>query len=211
MSKSGSSWKAGSARSCPAENARPAPVISSARTLPDRPTSSRRAIRRSSIGRSSALTFSGRSSVMIATVPSWRSWTESCMASPMEQNRRDVDVVVAGAGAVGLATACLIAAAGHQALLLAAPETRMPDPRTVALMQPAIRLLAAIGVWPGELAEASEKLVVLRIVDDRSGLVAAPELTIAADEIGADCFGWNIPVEPLRSALLSRAASLGVA
>src|SRR5262245_4395284 len=132
------------------------------------------------------------------------------MASPMEQNRRDVDVVVAGAGAVGLATACLIAAAGHQALLLA-PETRKPDPRTVALMQPAIRLLAAIGVWPGELAEASEKLVVLRIVDDRSGLVAAPELTIAAAEIGADCFGWNIPVEPLRSALLSRAASLGVA
>ena len=129
----------------------------------------------------------------------------------MEQNRRDVDVVVAGAGAVGLATACLIAAAGHQALLLAAPETRKPDPRTVALMQPAIRLLAAIGVWPGELAEASEKLVVLRIVDDRSGLVAAPELTIAAAEIGADCFGWNIPVEPLRSALLSRAASLGVA
>ena len=85
----------------------------------------------------------------------------------MEQNRRDVDVVVAGAGAVGLATACLIAAAGHQALLLAAPERRQPDPRTVALMQPAIQLLAAIGIWPGELSAASEKLVVLSIVEGR--------------------------------------------
>jgi 2-octaprenyl-6-methoxyphenol hydroxylase len=129
----------------------------------------------------------------------------------MEQNRRDVDVVVAGAGAVGLATACLIAAAGHHALLLAPPERRKPDPRTVALMQPALQLLAAIGIWPGELAAASAKLVVLRIVDDRLGLVAAPELTMAASEVGADCFGWNIPVEPLRSALLSRAAMLGVA
>ncbi len=129
----------------------------------------------------------------------------------MEQNHRDVDVVVAGAGAVGLATACLIAAAGHHALLLAAPETSKPDPRTVALMRPAMQLLAAIGVWPGELAGSSEKLVVLRIVDDRLGVVAAPELTIAAAEVGADCFGWNIPVEPLRSALLSRARMLGVA
>ncbi len=128
----------------------------------------------------------------------------------MAQNRRDVDVVVAGAGAVGLASACLIAAADHHALLLAAPVRRQPDPRTVALMQPAIQLLAAIGIWPGELAAACEKLTVLRIVDDRGGLVAAPELTMAASEVGADCFGWNIPVEPLRDALLSRAAMLGV-
>ncbi|MET0482519.1 MAG: FAD-dependent monooxygenase [Aestuariivirgaceae bacterium] len=129
----------------------------------------------------------------------------------MEQNRRDVDVVVAGAGTAGLATACLIAAAGHRPLLLAPADSLKPDPRTVALMQPAIRLLAAIGIWPGALAELSEKLVVLRIVDDRGGLVAAPALTMAAPEIGADCFGWNIPVEPLRRALLSRAASIGVA
>jgi|RhiMetdeSRZDD1v2_1073273.scaffolds.fasta_scaffold21655_5 2-octaprenyl-6-methoxyphenol hydroxylase len=129
----------------------------------------------------------------------------------MEQNRRDVDVVVAGAGTAGLATACLIAAAGHQALLLAPPDSPKPDPRTVALMQPAIRLLDAIGIWPGTLAASCEKLVALSIVDDRGGLVAAPALTMAADEIGADCFGWNIPVEPLRSALLARAASLGVA
>src|SRR5262245_7852504 len=211
MSKSGSRQKAGSARSCPAEKARPAPVSSRARTPSDRATSSSSPISRSSIGRSSALTFSGRSSVMIATASSRRSWTASCMASPMEQNRRDVDVVVAGAGTVGLATACLIAAAGHQVLLLAPPDSLKPDPRTVALMQPAIRLLAAIGIWPGALAELSERLVVLRIVDDRGGLVAAPALTMAAPEIGADCFGWNIPVEPLRRALLSRAASLGVA
>ena len=72
----------------------------------------------------------------------------------MEQNRRDVDVVVAGEGPAGLATACLIAQAGHGVLLLATPEPRKADPRTVALMQPAIALLAAIGVWPEGLAAA---------------------------------------------------------
>jgi 2-octaprenyl-6-methoxyphenol hydroxylase len=128
----------------------------------------------------------------------------------MEQNRRDVDVIVAGAGAVGLATACLIAADGHRTLLLAPRQARKPDPRTVALMQPAIQLLGAIGLWPGSLAARCERLIVLRIVDDRGALFSAPTVTIAASEVGADCFGWNIPVEPLRSALQSRADMLGV-
>ena len=68
----------------------------------------------------------------------------------MDQNHRDVDVVVAGGGPAGLATACLIAEGGHRVILLASPEPRQADPRTVALMQPAIALLRAVGVWPAE-------------------------------------------------------------
>ena len=51
----------------------------------------------------------------------------------MDQNHRDVDVVVAGGGPAGLATACLIAEGGHRVILLASPEPRQADPRTVAL------------------------------------------------------------------------------
>src|SRR6185295_9068233 len=117
------------------------------------------------MGRSSALTFSGRSSVMIATAPSWRNCTVSCMTSPMDQILRDVDVVVAGDGPAGLATACLIADAGHRVILLASPAPRQADPRTVALMQPAIALLRAVGVWPADLAASSAPLTSLRIID----------------------------------------------
>jgi 2-octaprenyl-6-methoxyphenol hydroxylase len=128
----------------------------------------------------------------------------------MEQNRRDVDVVVAGDGPAGLATACLVAAAGHRVLVLSSPEPRRPDPRTVALMQPAIALLAAIGVWPGSLAQASAPLTTLRIVDDRGSLIAAQTVTFTASEIGTDSFGWNIPVERLRNGLQSHAVVLGI-
>src|SRR5690242_4081690 len=210
MSKSAPARKVGSPRSCPAEKARPAPVMSSARTSPEAATMSRSAIRRSSIGRLSALTFSGRSSVMIATAPSRRNCTRSCMTSPMEQNRRDVDVVVAGEGPAGLATACLIARAGHGVMLLSTPEPRKADPRTVALMQPAVALLRAIGVWPEGLAAASAPLTTLRIIDDRGSLFSAPAVTFRASEVGADSFGWNIPVEQLRNALQARAVALGV-
>jgi 2-octaprenyl-6-methoxyphenol hydroxylase len=128
----------------------------------------------------------------------------------MEQNRRDVDVVLAGDGPAGLATACLIAQAGHRVLVLAARQPRRPDPRTVALMQPAIALLSAIGIWPGSLAQASAPLTRLRIIDDRGSLIAAQTVTFTANEVGAESFGWNIPVERLRNGLQSRAAMLGV-
>ena len=128
----------------------------------------------------------------------------------MDQNRRDVDVVVAGVGPAGLATACLIADGGHRVILLASPAPRQADPRTVALMLPAIALLRAVGVWPADLAASSAPLTSLRIIDDRGALLAAPAVTFRASEAGAESFGWNIPVERLRSALQARAAALGV-
>ncbi|MEO1161009.1 MAG: FAD-dependent monooxygenase, partial [Pseudomonadota bacterium] len=81
------------------------------------------------------------------------------------------DVVVAGAGPAGLASACLLAQAGCRTAciapgidLLTSPRSDEPVRRTVALMQPAIRLLATIGVWPGKLHPGSAPLELLKIV-----------------------------------------------
>lgn len=130
---------------------------------------------------------------------------------------RETEILVAGGGPAGLAAACLAAIAGRTVILVAPPADRQ-DPRTVALMAPSIRLLRAIGVWPGTLETACAPLRKLALVDDTGGLVQAPRTVFdareAADHVaGADAepaFGWNIPVGALIAALDQRAEALGV-
>jgi 2-octaprenyl-6-methoxyphenol hydroxylase len=117
-------------------------------------------------------------------------------------------VIVAGGGPAGLAAACLLASEGVDTMLIA-PET-IDDPRTVAAMLPALRLLRYIGVWPDMLASQSEALRKLRIVDDSGALLSSPEMAFDAKELGEDAFGWNIPLQVLTSTMRARAEALGV-
>jgi 2-octaprenyl-6-methoxyphenol hydroxylase len=117
-------------------------------------------------------------------------------------------IFVAGGGPAGLAAACLLAAEGID-VVLAAPEGPL-DPRTVAVMQPALRLLSYLDLWPGTLQAESSPLRKLRIVDDTGALAAAPDVTFDSKELGEDAFGWNIPLRSLISSLRGKAASLGV-
>lgn len=117
-------------------------------------------------------------------------------------------VIVVGGGPAGLAAATLSALEGVSTLLVA-PEAA-PDPRTVALMEPSLRLLQRLGVWPGSLAFISSPLLHLDIIDDMGNLISAPRLTFSASEIGLEAFGWNIPLGPLTVELRAAALRAGV-
>lgn len=122
----------------------------------------------------------------------------------------DFDVIVAGAGPAGLAAACLLALDGRRVALVAKEQGDASDPRTVALMQPSIRLLMHIGLWPGALQAATQPLRKLRLVDDTGALFKAPTITFDPAELGEDAFGWNFPLGILIPALFARALELGV-
>src|SRR5437763_3904841 len=117
--------------------------------------------------------------------------------------------IVVGGGPAGLAAASLLAQAGAKTALIAETMSDRQDPRTVALMLPSLRLLAELGLWPGTLAGQSAPLRKLRLIDDTGSPFHAPDLTFAAEEIGEDAFGWNVPLASLIPALAQSAEASG--
>jgi 2-polyprenyl-6-methoxyphenol hydroxylase-like FAD-dependent oxidoreductase len=106
----------------------------------------------------------------------------------------EFDVIVAGAGPAGLAAACLLALDGRRVALVAKEQGDASDPRTVALMQPSIRLLMHLGLWPGRLKDQTQPLKKLRLIDDTGALFKAPTITFDPVELGEEAFGWNFPL-----------------
>ena len=121
-----------------------------------------------------------------------------------------IDAIVAGSGPSALAVAALLAREGV-ATTLVGPQADRTDARTVALMQPSIRLLRHLGLWPDRLAGLAQPLRRLRIIDDTGGLVASPTVTFSAAELGLEAFGWNLPVAALTRALRDVCLTSGVA
>ncbi len=122
----------------------------------------------------------------------------------------DFDAIVAGAGPAGLAAAALLARDGKRTALVTGKAPAEADPRTVALMQPSIRMLQYLDIWPGTLQAQTAPLRKLRLVDDTGSAIKAPTLSFDATELGEEVFGWNIPLSLLIPALRARAAELGV-
>lgn len=119
------------------------------------------------------------------------------------------DVVVLGAGPAGLAAALSLAAAGVAVTLVAPPETAKPvDRRTTALLGASVTLLENLDIWPLLQASAAP-LKAIRIVDDRRGLLRAPELLFEARELQMDSFGANVANAPLTTALAAAATASG--
>jgi 2-octaprenyl-6-methoxyphenol hydroxylase len=100
------------------------------------------------------------------------------------------DVVVVGAGAIGLAGALAFSRAGFSTCLVGpAPERR--DGRTAALLESSLSFLRGLGVRSA-LDAASQPLRTLRLVDDTDSIFRPPPVEFRADEIGLDAFGRNI-------------------
>ena len=115
------------------------------------------------------------------------------------------EAVVIGGGPTGLTAALALASAGVETALIAPKPSR--DNRTTALLVGSVTALETLDVWPRCSAHAAA-LRVMRIIDDTSRLVRAPEVSFYADEIGEDAFGHNVENRHLVAALEGRAAEL---
>jgi 2-octaprenyl-6-methoxyphenol hydroxylase len=116
------------------------------------------------------------------------------------------EVVIVGGGPVGLTAAIALASAGVETVLVAKGPAA-PDHRTTALLAGSVRALATLGVW--ELCQShAAPLRLMRIVDDTARLLRAPEVCLAASEIGLDAFGHNIENRFLLASLAARAQAL---
>lgn len=111
----------------------------------------------------------------------------------------ETDIIVAGAGPVGLIAALSFAKAGFS-VMLAGPAMGDRDRRTTALMVPALQFLDRIGVGNDIRAEAAP-LEAMRIVDGTQRLIRSALVTFRAHEIGEPYFGVNIANRDLTAAL----------
>lgn len=116
--------------------------------------------------------------------------------------------IISGAGPAGLTAACLLALDGVSCAVIA-PDFKT-DPRTTALMQPAMQMLKFIGVWSDDLKAHCAPLKQLHLIDDTGNLVTAPDIQFSSSEMNLEEFGWNVPLAQLVPALRNRAEALGV-
>ena len=115
-------------------------------------------------------------------------------------------VVVVGGGPTGMLAAIALASGGVRTALVA-PRTPYGDNRTTALLAGSLNALRALDVWP-RCEDQASPISAIRIIDDRSGLLKAPEVAFEAAEIGLPAFGHNIENRVLMTALDVRATEL---
>src|ERR1043165_6051141 len=119
------------------------------------------------------------------------------------------EVVVVGAGPVGLTAALALCTVGTEVVIAAPahdPARAEADRRTTALLPSSIELLKNLGIWQG-CENRSAALEGVRIIDDRGGFIRAPEILFKAQELGLPSFGSNVANTVLNAALHSRACA----
>ncbi|MCJ8322265.1 MAG: FAD-dependent monooxygenase [Rhizobiales bacterium] len=117
------------------------------------------------------------------------------------------DIVISGAGSIGLVTALLLAKRDlNIAIIDPKPEniiTKVDDTRNIALMQPSLNVLKYLGIFD-EFLSLSRPLRKLHIVDATNRLLRAPEVVFTAQEVGYDYFALNIPMGKILQTLCAQ-------
>jgi 2-octaprenyl-6-methoxyphenol hydroxylase len=116
-------------------------------------------------------------------------------------------IAVVGAGPAGLVSALALHALGCAVVLVAPAYDQAraaKDTRTTALLSSSVTLLENLGVWK-RCRQVAAPLTSIRIIDDRKGLLRAPEVLFRASELGLAEFGANI-ANPALVAALNEAA-----
>ncbi|CAN1562933.1 UbiH 2-polyprenyl-6-methoxyphenol hydroxylase and related FAD-dependent oxidoreductases [Rhabdaerophilaceae bacterium] len=111
------------------------------------------------------------------------------------------DIVVAGAGAAGLATAIALARGGLLVHVAGVPDMIRDDGRSAAIFASSFGFLDRIDV-SSRLRERGWPLRAIRILDVTDALVRAPATLFRSDDIGQDAFGWNVSNADILQALL---------
>ena len=118
----------------------------------------------------------------------------------------DVDVIVSGAGASGLAAAIALTKAGLSVACVGKSDTT-PTGRTVALFEGSLRFLRDLGVWD-RFDATSQPIRAIRLIDDTGLRLPVPPLTLEASEIDLVALGANVPNDRLVAGLRAAAADL---
>ena len=128
--------------------------------------------------------------------------------------REDTDILISGGGVAGLTAAAAFGAAGFSVICVdpEPPVTTATAPgadlRSTALLQPAITVLQAAGLWE-RLAPHAAPLQIMRIID-AGGDANEPRRIkdFDASDVSDQPFGYNLPNWLLRREMVARLAEL---
>jgi 2-octaprenyl-6-methoxyphenol hydroxylase len=157
----------------------------------------------------------GRGIVNPSAPAAWFREEENGMSDTIDEPAGErADIVIAGAGYVGLTTAVAIAdAAPHLSIVLvdAAPEgVWRKDGRASAVAAAAIRMLERLQIWDGVRDEA-QPITEMIVTDSRTSDPVRPVfLTFGGEARPGEPFAHMLPNVALNEALRERAAALGV-
>lgn len=133
----------------------------------------------------------------------------------MNGQQHSLDILVAGAGYVGLAAAVSIKAHLPNlaiAVVDAAPEgVWEKDTRCSAIAAAAVRMLEGLGLWQ-EIMPHAQPINDMVVTDSRTSDPVRPVyLTFGGDVAPGEPFAWMVPNTVMNGALRARAAGLGIA
>lgn len=123
-----------------------------------------------------------------------------------------IDVIVAGAGPVGLAAAFACQDNGLKPIVAdtsKAASNSAAKGRSAALFNKTVAFLEKLGVWDA-CRDYAEPLRTLQFIDDTGRILRAPDCAFQAAEIGESAFGYNIGNADLARALREQAEHRGI-